>query len=115
MGEKAWAEDQKGRIAAVKERYKSKDDEMDGDDVIVAALLIRSCRFMTLSRDSSATTRSFFKCDRPNARHTHHLQPQSWPLEVPEPRQPPVLAALLLLQLIPSHRHLLEKPFLDTH
>ena len=51
MGEKAWAEDQKGRIAAVKERYKSKDDEMDGDDVIVAALLIRSCRFMTLSRD----------------------------------------------------------------
>ena len=61
MGEKAWAEDQKGHIAAVKERYKSKDDEMDGDDVIVAALLIRSRRFMTLSRDSSATTRSFFK------------------------------------------------------
>ena len=38
MGEKAWAEDQKERIAAVKERYKSKDDGMDGDDVVIGGV-----------------------------------------------------------------------------
>ena len=38
MGEKAWAEDQRERIAAVKERYKSKDDGMDGDDVVIGGV-----------------------------------------------------------------------------